>query len=175
MKKKNLSPSEDFEINLNRALRFLSFRPRSEKEIKDYLSKKSSFAKASEGQAESKVESVINSVIEKLKERKFINDTEFAKWWVDQRTRIKPRASRLIKFELKQKGIAKELIDEVFEKDLSSDLEKAKILAEKRMPRYKNEEPKKVYEKMSRFLVSKGFDYDIIKKVIEKVLPKGYN
>lgn len=114
-------------------------------------------------------------IINKLKEQKFINDIEFVKWWVDQRERLKPRSSKLIKFELKQKGIARELIDEIFETDLSSDLEKAKILAQKRISRYKNETPKKIYEKMGRFLASKGFDYDIIKEVIEKVLSKGYN
>jgi regulatory protein len=178
MKTKNQTKvrSNDFEINLNRALRFLSFRPRSEKEIIDYLKKKSSFAKASEGQARNELESIINAVIKKLKEHKFLNDKEFVKWWIEQRTKIKPRSSRFIKFELKQKGINYELIDEGLSQSDETDFEKAKKLAEKRMPRYsKIEEKRKIYEKLFRFLSSKGFDYDTIKQVIDQVLSKEYN
>lgn len=176
MKKKSRIYSDSFSVNLNRALRFLSFRPRSEKEIRDYFKIKNQ--KSSIRQAQDKKikidEKIIESIIKKLKENKFINDEEFVKWWIEQRTRIKPRASRLIKFELKQKGISDELIQNS-ELRIKNDFEKAMVLAEKRMPRYKNEEPKKVYEKMSRFLASKGFDYDIIKQVIDQVLSKGYN
>ena len=168
MKKKSRIYSDDFSVNLNRALRFLSFRPRSEKEIRDYFKIKNQKSKIKID------EKIIESIIKKLKENKFINDEEFVKWWIEQRTRIKPRASRLIKFELKQKGISDELIQNS-ELRIKNDFEKAMVLAEKRMPRYKNEEPKKVYEKMSRFLASKSFDYDIIKQVIDQVLSKGYN
>lgn len=163
MKKKSRIYSDDFSVNLNRALRFLSFRPRSEKEIQDFFKKKQVDLLTSQ------------KIIDKLKEQKFINDEEFVKWWIEQRTKIKPRAARLIKFELKQKGIAKELIDEVFkDKDFEtvSDFDKAIKLAQKRMVRLKNETPKKAYEKLGRFLASKGFDYDIIKKVIDQVLEK---
>ena len=178
MKKKSQIVSDNFSANLNRVLRFLSFRPRSEKEIRDYLIKKIKNPSNSVYRQKSKIktdEKIIESIISKLKEQKFINDTEFAQWWIEQRTKVKPRASRLIKFELKQKGIAKELIDEVFkDKDFEtvSDFDKAIKLAQKRMVRLKNETPKKVYEKLGRFLASKGFDYDIIKKVIDQVLEK---
>lgn len=154
---------DNFDKLYEKTLRFLSFRPRSEKEIKDYLIKKKA-----DGLTTKKI-------IEKLKQHKFLSDEEFTRWWIEQRTRVKPRGLRLIKFELKQKGIDKELIDDIFENDQSSDLEKATILATKRLSRYKNETPQKIYEKMGRFLASKGFDYDVIKEVIEKILAKRYN
>lgn len=155
---------DDFDKFYNKALRFLSFRPRSEKEIRDYLIKN----KASEAS--------IDKIIKNLKEHKFINDEEFVRWWIEQRTLLKPKATRAIKFELKQKGIDKDLIDRSFEDDLTSDLEKAKKLAEKKMPRYsKITDRKKIYEKLGRFLASKGFNYDTIKEVIDQVLPKEYN
>lgn len=156
---------DNFDKYYEKTIRFLSFRPRSEKEIKDYLIKK-------------KVDDLTTKkIIEKLKQHKFLNDEEFTKWWIEQRTRVKPRASRLIKFELKQKGIVRELVDEVFEQlsENTTDFEKALGLAQKRMARYKNEEPQKVYEKMARFLASKGFSWDTIKQVIDQVLPKEYN
>src|SRR3989344_6757140 len=97
-----------FERYYNLSLRFLSYRPRSEKEIIDYLKKKSSSVKTSEGQ-----EKLIESIIKKLKEYKFIDDVEFAKFWIEQRTKFKHKPIRVIEYELKQKGINKEIIDDV--------------------------------------------------------------
>ena len=174
MKKKSQIVSDSFSVNLNRVLRFLSFRPRSEKEIRDYLIKKIKNPSNSVDRQKSKIktdEKIIESIISKLKEQKFINDIEFTRWWVDQRTRIKPKASRLIKFELKQKGISDELIENS-NLGIRNDFEKALNLAQKRKLLYQNETPKKIYEKIGRYLASKGFDYDIIKKVIDQVLEK---
>lgn len=147
-----------------RALRFLSFRPRSEKEIRDYLKKKNS-----DGLTTKKI-------VEKLKEHKFLNDEEFAKWWIEQRTRVKPRADRVIKFELKQKGIDTQIIEELIGDNERSDFEKALALAEKRMKRLEKIEDKKIiFEKLGRFLASKGFNYDVIKEVIDRTFSKEYN
>ncbi|HYM65172.1 MAG TPA: RecX family transcriptional regulator [Candidatus Sulfotelmatobacter sp.] len=154
---------DNFDKFYNKTLRFLSFRPRSQKEIEDYLKKKNC--------------DIINSqkIIEKLKEHNFLNDEEFVKWWIEQRTLFRPRAERVIKMELKQKGINKDLIDKFFEKSVNQDKDLALKLAQKRMLRYKNEDPKKKWEKMVRYLSSKGFIYDDIKEVIDQILPKGYN
>jgi len=143
----------------NKALKFLSYRPRSEKEIRDKLLGK----KASE--------EIINKIILRLKKNNFLNDEEFVKWWIEQRTTFKPRSVRLIKIELKQKGIGQELIEETID-HLSSaidDLESAKKLIEKRLPRYKDLSRDKKFQKISRFLSSKGFSYDIIKEIFQSL------
>ncbi len=155
-----------FEKLLNRSYNFLSFRPRSEKEVRDYLLKKKSD------------EITTERIITSLKESKFLDDKEFTKWWIEQRSKIKPKSIKLIIFELKQKGITKEVIEDVLnDKDFVtvSDFDKALGLAQKRLTRTKNIDPKKKYERMARFLASKGFNWDVIKKVIDQVLPKGYN
>jgi regulatory protein len=166
MKKKNQVYSDDFAVNLNRALRFLSFRPRSEKEVKDFLKKK-------------QVNSVVSQkVISKLKESKFLNDEEFAKWWIEQRTLIKPRAWRIIKIELKQKGISNEIIEELnidSESEGKNDLSMAIILAQKRLPRYKSLSKQDVYQKLGRYLASKGFNWETVKISIDEVFSKEYN
>lgn len=168
---------DNFTKLLNKTYRFLSYRPRSEKEISDYLIKKSSFAKASEGQEKQEIEKLINSIINKLKEQKFLDDKEFAMWWIEQRSKIKPKSHRIIKFELKQKGITKELIEELLEETegLKTDFEKALELGKRKMRRFKNLERQKIYEKMGRFLASKGFDWDTVKKVIDQLLAEDYN
>lgn len=151
---------DEFELNYNRTLRFLSYRPRSEKEVNDYLKKK----KVSE--------LIINKIIVKLKEQRFINDDEFARIWISQRTKIKPRSLRIIKRELQNKGIEKEKVEELLENnenEIPSDFQMAFALAEKRAKRYKNLSKQEFFEKMGRFLVSKGFNYNTIKEVIAKI------
>jgi len=149
----------EFEKFYNKALKFLSYRPRSEKEIRDKLLGK----KASE--------EIINKIISRLKKNNFLNDEEFAKWWIEQRTTFKPRSVRLIKIELKQKGIGQELIEETIG-HLSStidDLESAKKLIDKRLQRYKNLSRDEKFQKISRFLSSKGFSYDTIKEIFKSL------
>lgn len=154
---------DDFEKFYKASVRYLSFRPRSEKELRDYLKKK----KCDDLTAK--------RILESLQRDKFINDEEFVRWWVEQRTILKPKASRVIKYELKQKGIARELIDSFFENDQDSpaDLETAIKLAEKKLRTIHDQTDKyKVREKLGRYLASKGFDWDTIKAAIDQSLPK---
>ncbi len=150
----------------NFALRFLSYRPRSEKEIRDRLKLK---IKNSKFKID---ESIVDKIIKKLKEKKFINDEEFARMFVENRLRFKPRSLRLIKMELKRKGIGQEIISN-FKFPISNDEDSAKILVEKRIGRLKDLDKQEMYEKLGRFLASKGFNWDTIKKSIDEVLRKG--
>ncbi|OGH05776.1 MAG: hypothetical protein A2W22_06705 [Candidatus Levybacteria bacterium RBG_16_35_11] len=150
---------EDFEKNYNRVLRFLSFRPRSKKEILDYLNKK----KVSE--------EVAKKIIKKLLEYKFLDDFEFAKMWIAERTKLKPRALRIIKNELKQKGISQENLESIIQNEelqIPSDFQMAFTLAQKRLKKYKNLSKREFFEKMGRYLASKGFNYETIKKVVSR-------
>jgi len=151
----------------NLSIRYLSYRPRSEKEIVDYLNKKSPFAKASEGQ-EAEFDKIINLIINKLKEYKFIDDAEFVKFWIEQRIKFKHKPLRAIEYELKQKGIDRNLIEtamEKFEDRNKFDLDNAKKLAERKIDFYRNLSPEKRKEKVMNYLLRKGFSYDIVKKI----------
>lgn len=148
----------------NLALHYLSYRTRSEKEVCDKLKTK-------------KVEpQIIEKIISKLKEKRFINDEDFARQWIENRSRFRPRSMRLVKLELRQKGIANEIIEKIFqnsEVSITSDLDQAKKLVEKRIERLKNLPKQEMYQKLGRYLASKGFDWDTIKKVIDEMLAKG--
>jgi len=150
---------DEFDKFYNKALKFLSYRPRSEKEIRDKLKRKKTS------------EEIINKIISRLKENNFINDEEFIKWWIEQRTNFKPRSLRLIKIELRQKGIDKGLVDETMDHlpSVIDDLQSAKKLIEKRLPRYKNLSRDEKFQKIARFLSSKGFSYDIIKEIFKNI------
>ena len=151
---------EDFEKFYNKALEFLSYRQRSEKEVRDKLKTKN-------------VEpEIIDKIIAKLKEKKFINDQEFARMFSESRLRFKPRSMRLIKLELKQKGIDSETVDDL-QLTNDNDLESAKKLVEKRIERLKTLPKQEIYQKLGRYLASKGFNWDTIKKAIDEILDKG--
>lgn len=161
---------DQFEKFYDKALRFLSFRPRSEKEVRDNLQKKS-FGRGS-GSSESSDE-LISLVVQKLKEKKFINDREFAKWWIEQRTLVKPTGKRLIKIELNKKGIDKDLIDEIFaelESMVVNELEMARKLVQRKIEKYKGMDRQKIYQRLGGFLGRRGFDYDTIKEVLKEFI-----
>ncbi|MGA2968157.1 MAG: regulatory protein RecX [Candidatus Levyibacteriota bacterium] len=152
---------DDFEKLYKAAVRFLSFRPRSEKELRDYLAKKKCGSLTSE------------RIIQSLTRDKFLNDQEFVRWWVEQRTLLKPKAWRVIKFELKQKGISDELIQNQESSIKYQDEDSALRLAEKKLKTIHDQSNKfKVKEKLGRYLASKGFDWDTVKEVVDQILAK---
>jgi regulatory protein len=161
----------NFEKFYKASLNYLSFRPRSEKEIRDYLKRKTQNVKPQID------EKIIERIIESLKKSKFIDDEEFARRFIEQRIKIKHKAWRIIKFELRQKGISSELIDNIQNSENSedavsnNDFKSALELAERKMPRFaKIQDKRKIYEKLGRYLASKGFDWDTVKAVIDRVL-----
>lgn len=148
------------------AVRYLARRPRSAKELRDYLQKKEI------------TKDIIDAIILSLEKQKFLNDTEFARWWREQRTRFKGKSDRLIKMELRQKGIAEEIIIQIFEEiteEPMDDLTKATRLVQKRLKRVQGLTTKEQYEKLGRYLMSKGFSWEIIRKAIDEQMEKKYN
>jgi len=148
----------DFEKFYNSTLRFLSYRPRSEKELRDKLKSKKASSE------------IVEKVIVKLKEQKFINDEEFAKWWIEQRSAFRTKSIKFIKIELQQKGVDKNIIDRIIHNSefiIQNDLERAKKLIDKRKERVKNLSKQELYQKLGGFLARRGFDWDTIKQAID--------
>lgn len=146
----------------NLTLRFLSYRPRSEKEVVDYLVEKSK-------KAENLTPEITQEILKKIKEYKFINDFEFAKFWIEQRSKFKRKPIRVIEYELNQKGINKDIVEEILgEFDIKElDLENAKKLAARKLDFYRGLDPKKRREKVTGFLLRRGFSYDVVKKILD--------
>lgn len=150
------------EVDLTDSLyHFISFRPRSEKEVRDYFKKK-------------KIgDSEIEKLIEKAKSLNLINDLDFASWWLEQRQTFRPKGPRLLKLELKQKGIADEIIDQLLsQKSPQSEFQTALALAQKKLVSLKNYDPKIQKQKLLGFLLRRGFDFDEAKSAVDYVLKK---
>ena len=147
-------------------IRILTLRPRSEKEIREYLVRK----KASQ--------EIITTVIAKVQGHNFQSDLEFARWWVQSRTRYKAKSDLIITMELRQKGISDDLIKSaLLEKtdDHLTDEEKIKIVLQKYFKKVESLPKYEQYRRMSAYLSQKGFNYDAIRRAIDDILERGYN
>lgn len=140
------------------SLRFLSYRVRSEKEVRDKLKSKG-FTK-----------DITEKVIEDLRRVNLLDDYEFASAWIRDRLSNNPRGKALLKQELYKKGIKQEIIERTLKEyfaDEARELALAKKLLGKRIKRYENLEPNVAKRRMSDFLLRRGFSYDIIKQALK--------
>lgn len=154
-----------FEKLLAKALFYLKFRPRSSFEIRQYLLKK--IKKMKLGDLED-----INKVINHLKEIDLINDKKFIRWFVDQRCLNKPKSLLAIKQELKRFGFKKNIIDEFFLNYFLDEEKLALSALKKRWLRFSSLSLEKKKEKATQFLLRRGFSFEIIKSVIDKLIKK---
>nr|WP_308691889.1 recombination regulator RecX [uncultured Terrisporobacter sp.] len=147
----------------NKALNILSKASQSEKKIREKLN-------------EDFEEDTVDDVIDFLKKYNFINDGELASKIVNTNVNLNKYGKNKIKQNLYNKGIEKSAIDEaISEIDYDAEFENALYLAQKRYDRVKNEDPKKAYAKIANHLAYKGFNYDIIKSVLNKIFKNDYN
>ncbi|MGL5716699.1 MAG: recombination regulator RecX [Paraclostridium sp.] len=142
----------------NKALTILSKASQSEKNIVSKLSPDFE-------------EDVIEDVLEFLRKYNFVNDEDLAQRIANTNLSLNKCGKNRIKQNLYNKGIDRETIDSVVS-DIDSDVEfeNAMYLAKKRYERVKKEDRNKIYQKISQHLAYKGFGYDIIKRVLNKLL-----
>jgi len=153
--------SEKSKKYLENTYRYLSIRNRSEKEIREYLSKKNAEPE------------IIEHIVELLKKQKFLDDEVFARGWVTSRARFRPKGKSALKFELLQKGISKELIEKILgeeNEDRPDELTQAKNLIGRRMEKLKDAPRQEIYNKVGAFLARRGFGWETIKKAIDQSL-----
>jgi len=154
--KKLFQKKEELEI-LGLVLNFLSFRPRTEKEIINYLNKK-------------KVDSRIQlRVIRRLRELGFLDDERFCELWIRDRMRLKPRGGRRIFQELILRGVNKNLAKNMIEKLLTKEeaINLAKCALEKKSHLWRHLKPQFQKKKSVEYLLRLGFNWDTIKEVLE--------
>lgn len=158
---------DSFERYYLHAIRFLTYRARSEKEIRENLFKKKSPPE------------IIEKIIQTLREQKFLNDYEFAKAWIQSRSRSRPKSIGVLQMELRQKGVEKEIIQRVMHDTsiagLINDDAQAKALAAQKIHKYLNLSKDKIYQKLGGLMGRRGFSWEVIKSAIDDVLKKGYN
>jgi regulatory protein len=158
---------------MERLYGLVGFRMRSEKEIRDYL-KRLSFKRKLKGDEEiSPI--VIESTLDRAIQKGLVNDLEFTKAWVESRS--KKKGNQLIKQELFKKGISREIIEQVtiHYKQGTSEEQTAENLLQKKIRIWRNLPKMEFRKKATDYLMRRGFEYSLIKVVIDNLLQKYYN
>jgi regulatory protein len=155
-----LQENEELISLKNSALRFLTRRPHSVKELKDKLIKKS------------KKPELIGSIVEEFILNNYLNDENFAFAFFSDEIRLKKSGPLLIKKKLLQKGINPEIVDKILENDYDIDkqINNCSILANKKLNVINRTLSfTKIKTKLATYLKQKGYNWDIIKNVIESL------
>ena len=148
-----LRAEDEAERAYERTLNYLSYRPRSKDEIQRYL------------EGKKVAEEVISQVIARLQRAKLIDDRAFADFWVENRETFRPRGAWALRAELRQKGIASEIIESALD-ELD---EKASALkaGERGARRYANLDRETFFRRMLGYLQRRGFGYGIARQVVD--------
>lgn len=150
-----LRAKDEREVAYQRALRFISHRSRSEAEVRQKLK-----------HAQVKAE-VIQSVLHRLRKAGLVDDLDFARSWVENRNTFRPRGRHLLTQELRRKGISEEIIQQVL--DGLDEEQLAYQAALKGSRRLKNLEWPEFRRKLYAHLARRGFSYEHISPVVERV------
>lgn len=159
-----------------RTLEWVLVRPRSVRDTRDYLLRKlktSSSGRSSRpssrgsslrprsdcGCPSEDVSEFSESIIQRLLDKKYLDDYKFAEWYVENRFVKKGISKKRLKMELFKKGVAREIVDEVID-DRDDEEEIRKVIAKKRA-KYDD-------EKLMGYLVRQGFSYDLVKQVLSE-------
>ena len=141
------------------AIKIIERSYKTEKEIRDNLKQK--------GYEEKQ----INNSIDFLKEYNFINDNTYAKAFI--KDKLSSKGSQKIKYDLMKKGIAKDIIEEnLIKVDKNEEKEVALNVGRKKYEsiRRKESDNYKLSGKLYRFLISRGYAYDIVKDVVKEIM-----
>lgn len=152
----NLKNQDNLEVAYQKGLQFLSFRSRSETEMRRKF-------------AEQGLEDpVIEATLKRLKENGFLGDEKFARDWVENRSTFRPRGKRMLALELRQKGIAEEEIEKALDEsgDENSLAYQAAIGYVRRLAGADWETFRK---RLGGFLVRRGFTYGTVLPVLQQV------
>lgn len=149
-----LASDDDVLRAYHHALRLLGSRPRSRLEIECYLRQKGYETEAIEG------------AMIRLVSNRYVDDEAFARSWLNHRERLQPRGVRGLSHELQQKGVEREIIEEVLT-ELDEEAS-AWAAVEGKMHRWRRLDQMAFRKKVTGFLGRRGFAYDTICKTYER-------
>jgi len=150
-----LQSEDQIQQGYQRAINFLSYRARSEQEIKLNLQK------------HQVPEAIIESILERLRDASLVDDREFAQQWIENRVRFHPRSKRALSSELYRKGLSKQIIEDTL-LDIDEEV-LARSLAQKKVSKLRNLDKSTFQKKMYGFLSRRGFHYGISKEVVSQL------
>lgn len=151
-----LKDDDDVLRAVDRAVRFLAVRPRSEQEVRQSLRLKDVPAP------------VIDLALERLRALGYLDDRVFAAFWASDRRQFKPLSARALRYELRQKGIAADIIDDILAEQ--DDTEQAYRAAQSQIRRLRSARRDEMRQKLMMFLARRGFAPRVSREAISRLL-----
>ncbi len=150
-----LQTEDGFEYAYQHSLKYISYRPRTSEEIRRNLIKHET------------TEDVIAQVLERLAQLGLVNDAQFAQSWVENRGTFRPRSRRALTYELQQRGVDPQTIEQSLE--LIDEDELAYQAAVKQARKLNGLEWQVFRQKMYSFLARRGFSYEVCAPIVAQV------
>ncbi len=143
----------------DKAVAFLSVRPRSTAEVRKRLQ---------EAEVD---EAALEAVLARLTEQGYLNDAEFARYWVENRQQFRPKGEQALRQELRRAGVDNEAIDETLAGlDTSEAAYNAARTKAERLRLLAEQDPSAFKQKLGNFLLRRGFTYDIVREITNRIL-----
>jgi regulatory protein len=153
-----LRSAETEQQAVDRALNYLSFRPRSREEVRRYLRRKET------------PPDIIEAVLARLDRLDFVNDRAFASFWIENREQFNPRGAHALKNELRMKGVEREVVDEMVNDEQDEELAlragRRKALSLINIP---DMDYATFRNRLGSFLQRRGFGYEVSKRTVSSL------
>ncbi len=137
---------------LDKALSFVTKSKKTQKQVKEHLYSKGY------------TEQTVASVIEKMNDYRFLDDGDYAETYA--KSYSKTKGKKLIEIELKKRGVSEEDMSFALE-NIGDQTESAVLIAEKYLKNKVKDKPNML--KCYKYLLSKGFEYDVAKSAVERI------
>lgn len=137
------------------ALNLIAYRPRAAGELATKLRERGYDPEA------------VDAAVGRMRELNYLDDREFADRWVESRQTHRPRSTRMLKQELQQKGVDREIIETTIEEAGIDEFGDALTLGQKRAESLQGLEPQVWERRLTAFLARRGYGYDVIRRVLE--------
>lgn len=151
-----LKARDSIERAMDQAVRFLSYRPRSIREIRQNLKEKET------------APPVIDTVVDRLESLGYVDDLAFARFWVQNRDEFRPKGPLALRQELKQKGISNKLVDQVLDEVDFADAAYRAAMTKAR--RWQTLDRPHFRDKLYPFLARRGFLSETCRDVIDRLV-----
>lgn len=149
-----------YERLINAALRFVSYRPRSTRELRD-------FCKKTLRRHNTSAPLVEEQVMQRMADLGYADDTAFARWWVSQRTTSTPRGSRFIVAELVSKGISRDDAEAAVAAAEGSEEKRAMQSIRRKLQVWLHLDDSERNKKLYEYLYRRGFTTETIRTVVD--------
>jgi regulatory protein len=150
-----LQAADEIEQGVDRCLGLLARRPRSRRELDDYLRRRGVTAGARE------------AVLGRLGERGLVDDASFARVWVENRSTFRPRSRRALAVELRRKGVVGESAASALA--AVDDESAARTAARSYARRLRGLERREFSQRLLGYLGRRGFTYEVARPVVTEI------